>query len=209
MEAMHVAEAEAKDKAHQEAAAKMEAMHVAEAEAKDKAHQEAAAQMEAMHVAEAEAKDKAHQEAAAKMEAMHVAEAEAKDKASQEGSVHSLLFLFAIILTIYQRQPKPRQSTKPDSRPKPLQTRPLQMQRKRNTKRLPLEKPLKKRLLRQLKLLPKSPLHRTLVYLQPSPLLQKPPQRSRQLRRRAPQRLSLHPWRLPLPPRLRPQPRNR
>lgn len=59
----------------------MEAMHVAEAEAKDKAHQERmtalfshlwrlvkltyyaeAAQMEAMHVAEAEAKDKADQE---------------------------------------------------------------------------------------------------------------------------------------------------
>lgn len=65
---------------HSIAAAQMEAMHVAEAQAKDKAHQEgrsfqhyvtfessltndtAAAQMEAMHVAEAEAKDKAHQE---------------------------------------------------------------------------------------------------------------------------------------------------
>lgn len=40
----------------------MEEMHVAEAQAKDKAHQEAAKAMEAMHVAEAEAKDKASQE---------------------------------------------------------------------------------------------------------------------------------------------------
>ena len=51
MESMHVAEAEAKDKAHQEAAAKMEAEHQAKAEAEEKAHQESAAAMEAMHVA--------------------------------------------------------------------------------------------------------------------------------------------------------------
>jgi hypothetical protein len=56
MEAMHVAEAQAKDKAHQEG------MHDAWCDPELIADQVAAAQMEAMHVAEAEAKDKAHQE---------------------------------------------------------------------------------------------------------------------------------------------------
>lgn len=97
---MHVANAEAEDKASQEgtvvplslpiavetnnhsAAAKMEAMHVAEAQAKDKASQEGAVFLD-RNIA---VKKLTTISAAAQMEAMHVAEAQAKDKASQEGT---------------------------------------------------------------------------------------------------------------------------
>jgi uncharacterized membrane protein YheB (UPF0754 family) len=104
MESMHVAEAEAKEKAHQEAAAKMEAEHVAKAEAEAKAAQESAAAMEvclhlrqsraheltttsqAIHVASEQAKDAAHKASADAMESMHVASEKSKDAAHKSSA---------------------------------------------------------------------------------------------------------------------------
>lgn len=78
------------------AAKKMEAMHTAEAEAKEKAHQEGWFQ----HLSSFSSRANTNT-AAAKMEAMHVAEAEAKDKASQEGKTNMLVRLTSPSLTIY------------------------------------------------------------------------------------------------------------